>query len=100
MPTQARVPARPWGTRKRSSRLEAAVSGREPLHLDDGVSRELVHDPLTMRLDSASRDEQLRRDLVVAMATDQELEDFALALRESSERTLGDTVELALNCVA
>ena len=52
----------------------------------DRVRRQLLHDALAMRLDRAPRDEQLRRDLVVRVAADQQLEDLALAPGQALDR--------------
>jgi hypothetical protein len=47
------------------------MTSRQPLHLSDGVRRQLVHDALTMRLDRSASDEQAARDLLVGMTSDE-----------------------------
>src|SRR4051812_45293680 len=79
------------------SRHEAAVTRGEPLHLGEGMSGQLLHDALAVRLDGAARDEQLARDLVVRPAADDELEDLALAARQPIERPRRSGAELGLD---
>lgn len=50
-----------------------------------------------MCLDSTPGDRQARRDRIVRMAADYELEDFALAARQGSERSSGGRCKLALD---
>src|SRR3984893_804341 len=56
---------------------------REPYQFGDGVHSELLHDAATMLLDRLLRGPQLRRDLFVHPAGDDESQHFPLARRQS-----------------
>src|SRR5439155_1748012 len=70
---------------------EPAASGddvlphREADQVGGGVEVELLHDPLAVRLDGVDADREDASDLAVHLALGDELQDFALAVREQRE---------------